>query len=369
MSCFFHNPVAVHTGPEAYASLPRYLQSGSIVLLTTARWLRAGADKKIRAFIPAANWLIETIAPNPDLDVLDAQARSLRPEAISAVVALGGGSAMDGGKVLAAALAQDSAWSLREYFERETHRLPRAALPFFCIPTTAGTGAEITPFATVWDKAALKKYSLYDQSLYASAVFLDPALTLSLPWSETLSGAMDALSHSLETLWNKNATPASLALAREALVLILDFFPQVTTSPNSLSARSRLQEAATLAGMAISQNRTAIAHAISYPLTLHFAVPHGLACSFTLPALIGMVTEKYAWRRDVDRQLAVRAAELMRGLHLGRIILDFCRPDAVYALIDAMFTPERAGNFIMPVGKTDVMAILRNSLAGQDDVE
>jgi alcohol dehydrogenase len=357
------NPTIIHGGAGSAALLPQYIKKYRVLLLTTPGMLQRGTAKSIMSLAPSAVWLTQTVEPNPDLDALDSLSRQLRGDKIEAVVALGGGSAIDSGKALSLALAAERGWSPAAYFRGKGEVLPPAALPLYCLPTTAGTGAEVTPFATIWDRARQKKLSLATPSIYPAVAFLDPELTLSLPWAETLNGSMDALSHALETLWNKHATPVSLLLAREVVALIDNFLPRLQDNGADRAAREKVQQAATLAGMAISQNRTALAHAVSYPLTLHFGMPHGLACSFTLSALTKLVSKKNKWVIPQDEALANRAADMVKHWKLRDQVMQYCSPVEVYSLVEEMFTPERAGNFVVGVNKKDLLDILHNSLA------
>ena len=125
--------------------------------------------------------------------------------------------------------------------------------------------------------------------LLPDKILLDPQLTLTLPRDITLFPGLDATSHALESIWNKNADRASNEIAYEALSLISKSLPQVLKRPSDLEARSSMQIASLLAGISINRTRSAIAHSISYPLTSRYSVPHGIACSFTLPYLIDLV--------------------------------------------------------------------------------
>ncbi|MDR0882641.1 MAG: phosphonoacetaldehyde reductase [Candidatus Adiutrix sp.] len=360
MTWAHYQPVKIHGGPGALDCLPGYLGRRTVLLVTTPGSFQRGPATALMKAAPDVNWLVRTVRPNPDLDELDALAISLKGAGIEALVALGGGSALDSAKALAAALPGRSlAAGLREGVGASVE----AAWPIFAVPTTAGTGSEVTPFATIWDRAHQKKRSLAAPALYPQAAFLEPALTLSLPWRETLWGAMDSLSHSLESLWNKNATPLSLSWAREALKLICAFLPGLLSDLSVYQAREKLQQASLLAGLAISQNRTALAHAMSYPLTLHFGVPHGLAAAFTLPALADLVSARGAWASGEDQALAQTAAQLIRAQNLGQYILEFCRPDEAARLAGEMAAPDRAGNFILSGREIDVPGILRQSLS------
>lgn len=131
-----------------------------------------------------------------------------------------------------------------------------------------------------------KKYSMTGMNIYPDAALLDPSLSLTLQYENTLISALDSISHSLESIWNINKTPISEIYARSALKMIIKSLPDLLENLSSINLRSQMQTASMLAGISISQTQTAIAHEMSYPLTLHYKVPHGLASSYFLIDLI-----------------------------------------------------------------------------------
>ena len=166
-------------------------------------------------------------------------------------------------------------------------------IPVISIPTTAGTGSEITPYSTIWDMEEKKKYSLNIPELFPEIAIYDPSLTLTVPKDITIQTGLDALSHSLESIWNKNATPVTLSYAVKSAKLIINNLADLSNDLNNLSLRSNMMMACMYAGMAISNTQTAIAHAMSYHVTSHKGIPHGIACSFTLPMIIDSIVGKY----------------------------------------------------------------------------
>jgi phosphonate metabolism-associated iron-containing alcohol dehydrogenase len=153
------------------------------------------------------------------------------------------------------------------------------------VPTTAGTGSEVTPWATLWDRSSgtPRKHSLHVRETWPAAALVDPELTLSAPEAVTRNSALDALSHSLESIWNVNANPVSDTFAVEAARTIIATLPRLVSDPGDREARTRMSRAALFAGLAFSNTKTALAHSVSYEMTLRHGLPHGLACSFTLP--------------------------------------------------------------------------------------
>ena len=150
------------------------------------------------------------------------------------------------------------------------------------IPTTAGTGSEVTPFATVWDYEEQKKKSLSHSKLYAKKAFIDPDFLSETPLSVAVSTGLDALNQAFESLWNVNATEITRLLSRQAIVFSLEALPNISNAASNSDLRRNLSLASLFAGLAISQTRTSICHSISYPLTLKYGVEHGMACAFSM---------------------------------------------------------------------------------------
>ncbi len=194
---------------------------------------------------------------------------------------------MDAAKVLAAAKGDFD--TVRRHLETGKDGDALGRTPIIAIPTTAGTGSEVTSWATVWDTVAMKKYSLARETLYPEAALVDPLLTLGLPRAITISTGLDALSHALESIWNVNANPVSSSLAEVAAREVIEALPLLADDLRNEALRTRLARASLFAGLAFSNTRTALAHSLSYHLTLHHGVSHGIACSFSLPMVMRAV--------------------------------------------------------------------------------
>ena len=421
-----------------------------ILLVTSTGMLRRKVAENVMQNI-ACPWHIFEAKPEPDLDVLDAEISRLRKlekihnKQFSVVIALGGGSAIDSAKALACGIAATNLEKPLHTWLREkscpvtvftasniwanpsgnmhanaaantttvkgdttastsnaaangiaiglTNATPfREALPIIAIPTNAGTGAEVTPFATIWDNKNKKKCSLVSRACFPKIALLDPTLTLSLPWKETLYGALDAFSHALETLWNKTATPISLNCAHTALTLIMENLPLLEKTlvcraepvakqaPKSIaeplldavtdsvteqylqdiSARSKLQEAACIAGIAISQSHSSIGHSISYPLTLHHKIQHGLSCSAFLLPIMDFVEKHNAWMLPLDTEFKTSLHFFLQKYAPHKLVREFCNEEQAQSLVHEMFTPERAGTFVCDLKTDDVQNILKN---------
>ncbi|MDM7947736.1 MAG: phosphonoacetaldehyde reductase [Oceanibaculum nanhaiense] len=365
-------PGRVIAGPGCLARLGELAPERDILLVTSAGWAKRGVVERIAAALEDARIaLYDKVTPNPDIDDLDAALPVLRQSPPALILALGGGSVIDTAKAMALALPA-AGWSFAGHF-RAGGALPEAgALPILAVPTTAGTGAEVTQFATVWDKAHRKKHSLQSPALIPRGVLLDAELTLGLPRATTLHAGLDALSHALEAVWNRNATSLSDGFALQALRLIFAHLPAVLEKPDSLPDRAAMLEASLLAGCAITQTRTALVHSMSYPLTAHLGVPHGLACGAFLAGVLAynataddcrIAAAAKALGHGDAAGLAVALASLLARIGLPQeLAAHGVTRAAVEALAGEMITPARAGNNLRAAGPADVLDILRVAL-------
>lgn len=358
-----NHSVTVIGGEGALAALLPLVKAKTVLLLTSKGFSERGVVNQLHQYLSDAKevLLCDDVSPNPELDYLDQKTVDYHLCSPDLIIALGGGSVLDSAKVLAVTLTQKTSNQvLARYFRQDQYVQFAAAIPVITIPTTAGTGAEVTPFATVWDAVSSRKYSLAGDFMYPKMAILVPQFTLTMPAHVTLHTALDTVSHSLETLWNKQSTLVSKAYAEMALRLTMQALTPTLAQPTILEHREKLQLASLWAGMAISINRTAIAHAISYPLTSKLGVPHGLACSFTLPALIELVQRKHALDSYYS-ELLEQLHKLLLQLPLYQELLRYTNWADIYKLLPEMFTPGRADNFILEMSAVEVEKILNRS--------
>lgn len=295
----YHNPVAIHFGSGCIETLPRVLGSRRATLVTFPESEAVGLTERLRHILgKSVVEVIDRTQPNPDVDGLDALYAKFwaTPDTCEVLIAVGGGSTLDTAKALMVGTESRTFDSLVELLATGKAFTPHRVKSLIAVPTTAGTGSEVTPWATVWHRAQGRKYSLHLPQTWPEAAFIDPALTLSLPRGPTLAAGLDALSHALESIWNVNSNPVSDTHAVSAARTVLDTLPELMRNLTHLPLRERMSFAAMQAGLAFSNTKTALAHSISYDMTMHHGLPHGIACSFTLP----MVLER-ALGADRDR--------------------------------------------------------------------
>lgn len=369
----FYNPTRVEFSPDGLDRIGDGIDYQRVGLITTPGFTKRGVVAHLeKALGDRLATVCDTVQPNPDIDAIDITAERLRHVAPDCLVGLGGGSSLDTAKALARILTQPEEMTLSGHLREGLPFENERALPVITVPTTAGTGAEVTPFATVWDFQERKKHSLTGSDLFPIKAILDPTLTLCLPESLTISSGLDAISHAFESVWNKNANPVSISLATQSLTISLKTLPELKKRPHDLANRSAMMSASLLAGMAISQTRTALAHSISYPLTLGFDLPHGIACSFTLPELLKYNTEVDDGRLrclamtlgyEGTLELADALSKLLISLDVPRFFSSYgLKRELTLALTHEMLMPGRANNNLRPVDVGDVHTIVRNAL-------
>jgi phosphonate metabolism-associated iron-containing alcohol dehydrogenase len=298
----YHNPVAVHFGAGCVDALPRLVAGRRATLVAFPEAADLGLTARLERLLGASLVaIIDRTQANPDVDGLAHLYRDFwaRPDSGEILIAVGGGSVLDTAKALMVGTADGSFEALVALLATGKPFTPHRIKPLIAIPTTAGTGSEVTPWATIWDRGAGKKYSLHLAETWAEAALVDPALTLSLPAGPTLAAGLDALSHALESIWNINANPVSDTHAVSAARVVLATLPALIADLGNLELRRRMSLAALQAGLAFSNTKTALAHSISYDMTLRHGLPHGIACSFTLPLVLARALGTDAGRDDV----------------------------------------------------------------------
>ncbi len=218
--------------------------------------------------------------PNPKFNDVQAGLAQFRKTRSSVVIAIGGGTAIDIAKLIAACANESS--DLESIINRKS---PFAGkdIPLIAIPTTSGTGSEATQFAVVYIDGV--KYSLDHPKLMPAYCVLDPQLSFNLPARMTVQTGLDALCQAIESLWSVRSSENSVRDATQAARLVLTHLPTAVHAPTH-AARVAMCRASHLAGRAINQTRTTACHAVSYALTSDYGIPHGHAVALTLGAML-----------------------------------------------------------------------------------
>ncbi len=219
------------------------------------------------------------VSPNPEVAEVDACAQQIRENDIDFLVALGGGSALDCCKAAGSICFTED--SIRKYHGTGV-AMPQKHLPLIAIPTTAGTGSEVTCVAVLSDKELGKKGPIVSNGFYPAIALIDPELTYTLPPYMTASTGIDVLCHAVEGFWSKGHQPICDALALHATKIVFQYLRTAVSDPTNKEARSKMAEASVIAGLAFTLPKTTSSHACSFPLTNLLHIPHGEACGLTL---------------------------------------------------------------------------------------
>ncbi|WP_460275326.1 iron-containing alcohol dehydrogenase [Celeribacter sp. ULVN23_4] len=265
-------------------------------------------DLEAKGFEPV---ICTDVSPDPTIDEALAAANMAREAEADCVIGIGGGSAMDIAKVAALLATHDG--DIRSF------AVPRivdeVALPIVCIPTTAGTGSEVTRAAVITDAVTHEKLLLLGKALLPQAAILDVDLTMSCPFRVTVDSGLDALSHALESLVNRHATPFSDGIAFEALRLLGTHLETAAFSPDDRTARQGMLDGAMLAGIAVSHTSTALIHGMSRPIGAAFQVPHGMSNAMLMP----LITE---WSLTAAPERYARAAQALGAGEAGQDLVE-----------------------------------------------
>lgn len=309
--------------------------------------------------------IISEVEENPSLQSIDKALEFAHDFGPEIVIAIGGGSVIDTAKVVRFGLYLNRL-SVKGMLDGGVTRVAGDKPLFIAVPTTHGTGSEVTMWATVWDKVENKKYSVSDIQNYPDHAVYDHKLFKTLPLHVSVSSTLDALSHSFEALWNKNSNPVSDHFAFESIKLIVKNI-DLLNDPVPVHVRKELILASMYAGLSFSNTKTAAAHSISYPLTLKYGIPHGIACSMPLFPLL-QINEKGIGEK-LDRlfmNCEVKDPETLekkiRSAVSGKVpysLAEFgVKEGELDGLVELCFTKERMANNIIELNGEDVRRVL-----------
>lgn len=280
----FDAPTHLIFGSGAIAQLPEAVTGlGTRVLVISDPGVAAaGILDRVVAPIRSGGHNVEIttdVEPNPSVETTEHAAAAYRRAGCQWVLATGGGSAMDVGKAVAVLAAHQG--SIRDY--EGLGKVSGPVVPLVCVPTTAGTGSEVTVFSVITDRQRKVKMTIGSPHLLPKMAVCDPDLTISMPQPLTAATGMDALTHAIECYTNTIYHPVSKTLALEAIRLIGGALRRAYANGRDLDARSKMLLASTLAAMAFTRTRLGNVHAMSHPVGAHFDVPHGVANALLLP--------------------------------------------------------------------------------------
>ncbi len=236
------------------------------------------AEKSLKSFRIKYS-VFDAVEPDPRYEIVTQCLEQIHREKANLIIGIGGGSPIDIAKT--SAVMGTNKGNIAEYFGIDL--VPKPGLPTIMVPTTAGTGSEVTPIAILSDEAEKLKKGIVSPYLFPAVALLDPELTLGLPPHITAATGMDALIHAIEAYTSVNATGMTDILAFRAMELLYHNIRTAFANGNNLEARSKMLEGSLLAGMAFANAGVTAVHAFAYPIGAEFHIPHGVANTLMLP--------------------------------------------------------------------------------------
>lgn len=259
-------------------------QASNAFIITDAGLVKTGIVDRVREALVSSGidvQVFDAVEADPSIETVEAAFGEYRKHKSDCIVAVGGGSPIDCAKGLGVLVSNPG--KLEDYFgaNKVTESLP----PLIAIPTTVGTGSEVTQYAVISDLVQNKKKVIGSERIAPRAAILDPELVASLPLSLVSATAMDALTHAVEAVISVFASPFTDALGLEAIHQVNNWLPEAMRSPG-LPARANLLYASTMAGQAFCYGKTGLVHGMAHPVGSYYHIHHGLAIAILLPYVL-----------------------------------------------------------------------------------
>ncbi len=287
----FFMPVKIYFEAGASKKAGQYIKGKKVLIISDPFLYHSGIAGQIGESMRGKEVVyFSDVEPNPSCESVDQAALLAREMQADCIVGLGGGSALDISKMVSCLTTNEG--SIYDYYVGGSRSLSNRSTTLICIPTTAGTGSEVTNVGVFTNKKAGIKMPMVSNEFWPDYAIIDSVLTYTLPQVMTATTGMDAFCHAIEAYWNKNSQPMCDMLAMGAMKQILSNIESAYREPSDKEARSAMVCASLIAGIAFSQTRTTGIHALSFPLTAEFGASHGTACAITLPAFIKISSQQ-----------------------------------------------------------------------------
>ena len=293
----------LHVGNGALQQLSHYKNEHILVVADPFLKTSGTLDAILANFDDSNDIVVFTdIVPDPPIETVVAGIKSAGDKPISIVLSIGGGSAIDASKAM-------------YYFAKKQGAFSEAIL--IAIPTTSGTGSEVTSFSVITDAERGTKYPLVTKEILPDVAILDADLVLSLPGNITADTGMDVLTHAIEAYVSTKATDFSDALAEKAIKLVFEYLPKAYKNGQDVEAREKMHAASTLAGMAFNTASLGINHSLAHAAGAKFHVPHGRLNSILMPHVIQYnagIEFNNRNRQATDKTVAIRYQDIAKLL-------------------------------------------------------
>lgn len=235
---------------------------------------------KVEEVLDGIEYIIfDEVKPDSECSIVDKAYRIAKENGVDSIISVGGGSSIDTAK--AVCILYEKGGKIKDH--PGVYLLSKETIPHIAVPTTAGTGSEVSHVAVIKDEEEKRKLVYADFYLMPSVAILDPTLTISMPHSVTAHTGMDALTHCIESIHSTANNPVSDAFALHGIKIIFENLPRVLENPSDIEARQNMQVAAMMGGAAFTNAQVGVVHAIAHSLGAIYGIPHGLANSLMLP--------------------------------------------------------------------------------------
>ena len=326
------------------------LGAGRVLLISGPRVQKAGVLEKVKSYLEAEKIKVEVNiqdrdTPEPATEVVEATAAIAKKGKFDVIIGLGGGSILDVTKMAAALVTNPG--TTKDYFGRE--KVPQRGTPTIIIPTTAGTGAEVTKHAIFLDREINVKKVVASSNLLPNVAIVDPTLTVTCPPAVTASSGIDAYIHSAEAFLSKNANTMTDTLALESIAIITKWLGPAFADGNNMEARYHMSLGSLMAGVVLNNSGTSLVHAMAYPVGGEHHTPHGVTLSALLIACFDYVAVAKAEKMAA---LARAMGENIDGLTAREVVEKTL--DAIHYLIKSVNLPATLNDLGISREKTDV---------------
>lgn len=313
---------------------------------------------------------IKVVPANPTQRDIVNSLQQIGNNQVDTIIAFGGGSGVDLAKGISCFHCgeRNIKYTIDEITDSIKNKKYEGGryVDIIAVPSTAGTGSEVTQWATIWDENKTAKYSIDHPLLKPKLSIIVPELTLSMPADMTLATGLDAMCQAIESYWSKHTTPVVQEIAYRAVELVIQNLRRAIQRPNNINVREKLCRASVLAGLAFSQTRTTACHSISYPLTMLYNVPHGLAASITLDA-VGQINKGHFLNDDDLFRLFHEYGGIMNwidkvseGVINMRLSAFGISEIDIEIIVDYAFTGGRMDNNPVNLSRDDVLGALKS---------
>jgi len=353
----YYFPTRIVCGPGCVSKVAEEIKKVRVrkpLLITDPGIMRAGLavetmERLKKEHIDFA--IFQDVKANPSISVVEECHNLFQKESCDSLLALGGGSCIDTAK--AVGILKNNGGKIMDYegVGKVEKRIPWMV----AIPTTYGSGSEVTSFTVITDKARKFKAAIGSPLIIPDFALIDPELMVALPYDIAASVGLDALCHAVESYCSRMATPFSEMLALKAIRLISENIRRAVESDNDIEATFNMAIASTMAGMAFSLSRLGLVHAMSHPLGGIYGIPHGVANTLLLPYIMEYnaqaVPDKYA---DIARVMGIDTRNMSNIAAATKAV------QRVAALRDSLGVPAKLGP--LGVGKKDIPQMAKDAM-------